>query len=46
MNTYAEHLLSEITRDTRDEEVTIHVTILAFGITWKNMIARWMLKGG
>ncbi len=34
VDTYAEHLISQITHDTGDEEVAIHVTILAFERLW------------
>lgn len=37
VNTYAEHLLNQITRDTGDEEVAMHATILVFEQLWYHL---------
>lgn len=36
-NTHTEHLLNHITHDTGDEEVAVHVTILAFEKLWYHL---------
>ncbi|ELB2132371.1 hypothetical protein QNZ93_004154 [Vibrio parahaemolyticus] len=37
VNTHTEHLLNQITHDIGDEEVAIHVTILAFEKLWYHL---------